>query len=157
MTRLLMLLGVAAVAGAMYVATASGSQQSAGPTVTVKQFKALKKQVATLKATVKVLKTAVIADTGVLVACDAHAVPIGQFGDAQNGAYGYHYLQPDGTTEIVTSALDISSASDTGAGWFAYGSSSCNTALGGLRRNAARAGVRLPRTSSHPTLNAHQR
>src|SRR6266513_2759924 len=104
MTRLLMLLGVAAVAGAMYVATASGSQQSAG--VTAKQFKAL--------------KNAVIADTGVLVACDAHAVPINQFGDAQNGAYGYHYLQPDGTTEIVTRALDISSASDTGAGWFAY-------------------------------------
>jgi len=155
MTRLLMLLGVAAVAGAMYVATASGSQQSAG--VTAKQFKALKQQVATLKATVKVLKNAVIADTGVLVACDAHAVPINQFGDAENGAYGYHYLQPDGTTEIVTSALDISSASDTGAGWFAYGSSSCNTALGGLRRNAARAGLRLPRTSSHPTLNAHRR
>lgn len=155
MARLLMLLGVAAVAGAMYVATASGSQQSAG--VTAKQFQALKQQVATLKATVKVLKNAVIADTGVLVACDAHAVPISQFGDALDGTYGYHYLQPDGTTEIVTSALDVTSASDTGAGWFAYGSSSCNTALGGLRRNAARAGVRLPRTSSHPTLNAHQR
>ena len=148
MARFLMLLGVAAVAGAMYVAAASGSQQSAG--VTTKQFQALKKQVATLNTTVKAL-------TGVLVACDAHAVPINQYGDAENGAYGYHYLQPDGTTEIVTSALDISSASDTGAGWFAYGSSSCYTKLGGLRRTAARAGIRLPRTSSPPTLTAHQR
>ena len=48
MTRILMVVGVAAVAGAMYVAGASGSQQSR-PGPTMKQFKALKAQVAFLK------------------------------------------------------------------------------------------------------------
>jgi hypothetical protein len=51
MRQFLMLLGVAAVAGAMYVAAASGSQRSAGPTA--KQFKALKTQVAALSKRLK--------------------------------------------------------------------------------------------------------
>jgi len=148
---------VATVAGAMYVAASPASQQSSGPTA--KQFKALKKQVAALSKTLKQVKTLVGVETGVLVACDQHAVPINDFGDFQNGTYGYHYLQPDGVTEIKTSALDISSASDTGAGWFAFGDSTCNTALGGaLRHAAAKAGIRLPHAlSHHPSLTAHQR
>jgi hypothetical protein len=44
MKRLLMLVSVAVVAGTMYVAASSASQQATGPTA--KQFNALKKQVA---------------------------------------------------------------------------------------------------------------
>jgi hypothetical protein len=46
-----MLVGVAAVAGAMYVAAASGSQRSTGPTA--KQFKALRTQVTVLSKKLK--------------------------------------------------------------------------------------------------------
>jgi hypothetical protein len=154
-SRFVVLVGVAGVAGAMYVAAASGSQQSRGPTAP--QFAALKKQVASLSKTVKGLKTVVIAETGLLASCDQHAAPINQFGDP-SGTFGYHWRQPDGTTEILTTALDASSPSDPNALWFAYGDSSCNLALGGLRHAAGRAGIRLPRRSSHPGfLSAHQR
>jgi hypothetical protein len=54
MKRFLMLVGVAVVAGAMYVAAAPGSRQATGPTA--RQFAALKKQVATLSKSVKTLK-----------------------------------------------------------------------------------------------------
>jgi hypothetical protein len=55
MTRFLMLVGVAAVAAAMYVAASPASQQSRGPTA--KQFNALKKEVATLSKNLKATKT----------------------------------------------------------------------------------------------------
>jgi outer membrane murein-binding lipoprotein Lpp len=51
MKRFLMLVAVAAVAGAMYVAASPASQQSSGPTA--KQFKALKAQVAALSKKLK--------------------------------------------------------------------------------------------------------
>jgi hypothetical protein len=51
MKRFLLLVGVAVVAAAMYVAASPASQQSSGPTA--KQFKALKAQVATLSKKVK--------------------------------------------------------------------------------------------------------
>jgi outer membrane murein-binding lipoprotein Lpp len=51
MKRFLMLVGVAVVAAAMYVAASPASQQSSGPTA--KQFKALKAQVAALSKKVK--------------------------------------------------------------------------------------------------------
>jgi hypothetical protein len=51
MKRFLMLVGVAVVAAAMYVAAAPGSQQASGPTA--KQFKALKAQVASLSKKLK--------------------------------------------------------------------------------------------------------
>ena len=55
MKRFLMLVGVAAVAAAMYVAASPASQQSRGPTL--KQFNALKKQVATLNKKLKAVTT----------------------------------------------------------------------------------------------------
>jgi len=58
MKRFLLLVGVAAVAAAMYVAASPASQQSKGPTL--KQFNALKKQVATLNKTLKSLALAKI-------------------------------------------------------------------------------------------------
>lgn len=55
MKRFLMLVGVAAVAGAMYVAAAPGSRQASPPTA--RQFAALKRQVASLSTKLKALTT----------------------------------------------------------------------------------------------------
>ena len=155
MKRFLMLVGVGVVAAAMYVAAGTASQQSRGPTM--KQFKALKAQVAAQGKKLKAVTNLAVAEGELLVACDQHAVPINDFGDFQNGTFGYHWVDSQ-NGEILTSALDISDSSDTGAGWFAFGDSTCNTALGGLRHNAARAGIRLPHLLSHSALlKAHQR
>jgi hypothetical protein len=67
MKRFLMLVGVAAVAGAMYVAASPASQQSRGPTL--KQFNALKKQVTTLSKTLKVVKSEADAAVAIIGAC----------------------------------------------------------------------------------------
>ena len=53
MKRFLMLVGVAAVAGAMYVAAAPGSRQASPPTA--RQFATLKRQVASLSTKLKAL------------------------------------------------------------------------------------------------------
>ena len=63
MRRFLMLVGVAVVAGVMYVAAAPGSRQATGPTA--KQFAALKKQVAKLQKQVKAVDKEAIAGLGV--------------------------------------------------------------------------------------------
>ena len=55
MKRFLMLVGVAVVAAAMYVAASPASQQSKGPTE--KQFLALKKTVTAQGKTLKMLKS----------------------------------------------------------------------------------------------------
>jgi hypothetical protein len=109
-----MLVGVAAVAGAMYVAAASGSQQSRGPTA--KQFKALKKQVATLSKTLKQVKSE--ADAAVVIIANCYltnsagsvhitTLPVSQFGNTVSSGFLF------GTTTSSTprSALDV----DTGA------------------------------------------
>src|SRR3954471_23110777 len=68
MKRFLMLVAVAAIAGAMYVAASPASQQSRGPTL--KQFNALKKQVATLSKEVKtVVKPEADAAVEIIGAC----------------------------------------------------------------------------------------
>lgn len=91
MQRLLALVVTAAIAVALYAATAGGTQQA----VTPGQFNALKKEVTKLQKDVNGLK-------GLVSNC---LVPIGitQFGDTTSA--GYHYKQPDGT-EILTTALD---------------------------------------------------
>lgn len=104
MRQFLMLVGVAAVAGAMYVAAASGSQQSAGPTA--KQFNALKKQVATLSKTLKLVKaTAVDADGFVrscLLSTNSGVVGASQDGSTTVGQPGYVF----GTTAEVTAGTE---------------------------------------------------
>jgi hypothetical protein len=158
MKRFLMLVGVAVVAGAMYVAASPASQQAKAPTA--KQFNALKKQVGTLT---KSLKT----DTTLLKDCMKIAVPINQFGDPDGSLsgtkQGYRYghgstttLGP-ATTELFTTGLDVSSTSDTGAVWFVGGDSSCGTALGesALGHAAVKAGAQLPRASLWKALGAH--
>jgi hypothetical protein len=144
MKRFLMLVGVAAVAGAMYVAASPASQQSRGPTLA--QFNALKKQVASLSKSEKALKK-LVKD------CVQIAIPINQFGDNTSAqTEGYIYGQ-GGTpaapgTVFYTTALDVTSVSDTGSVWFVgVGGdkrSACTADLGEsvLRHGAARAGTR---------------
>jgi hypothetical protein len=81
MTRFLMLVAVAAVAGGMYVAAATGSQQAAGPTA--KQFKALKLQVAALQKKVKSVQSEADGEGAVILHCMLHSV----IGVKQNSNY----------------------------------------------------------------------
>jgi hypothetical protein len=117
MKRFLMLVGVAVVAAAMYVAASPASQQSRGPTA--KQFKALKKQVTTLSKTVKALKAdeakvkiaatnaaGFIADC--LVSTNAGALPINDFGSATGT--GYLIGTVTGGASSVRTALDVDSS-----------------------------------------------
>lgn len=173
MKRFLMLVGVAVVAAAMYVAAAPGSQQAKAPTG--RQFNALKKQVATLSKTVKALKandakvtTLADAEAAVLAACDQVAVPINQFGDPDGSlsgtkqGYRYGKTNPTATTtaDFFTTGLDVTATSDTGALWITGGvDTSCSKLLNtsGLRHAAAKAGVKISHTLSHrPTFVAHR-
>jgi len=95
MRQFLMLVGVAAVAGAMYVAAASGSQQSTGPTA--KQFKALKAQVATLSKKVKTTQ----GDLNALAFAYIHCSLPSEVGVAQFNLGG---------TETHPTALDLAGA-----------------------------------------------
>ena len=120
MKRFLMLVGVAVVAAAMYVAAAPGSQQSKGPTA--RQFKALKNQVASLSKTLKKVKTE--ADAAVLIIGNCYltvsgstvnitAVPVSQFGSTTEG---FLYGMPANsapTTETARTALDINPSTPT--------------------------------------------
>jgi len=152
MKRFLMLVGVAVVAAAMYVAAAPGSQQASGPTA--KQFKALKKQVTSLSKTVKGIKK-------VVTDCVQIAIPIDQFGDGNNQNFGYEYSTdgvPDNGT-ILTTALDAAVATDPTAVFFTGGDSTCGTLVNGsaLRHAAAKAGIRLPHPLTHlPSFAAHR-
>jgi hypothetical protein len=102
MKRFLMLVGVAAVAAAMYVAAAPGSRQSSGPTA--KQFRALKAQVTALS---KKLKTTQSDLDGLAVAYVHCSLP-SEVGIAQRGAstFGYSFT-PQGGVEGPTTALDL--------------------------------------------------
>lgn len=155
MKRFLMLVGVAVVAAAMYVAASPASQQSRGPTA--KQFKALKKQVAALSKKVKTAEGEAGLALSVLVACDQGAVPIGQFGDAQNGTEGYYY-KVSATQDTVTTALDVADPSaNANVPYITIGDKSCAQLFSGqLRHAAAKAGIRLPHASL-PSWSAHQR
>jgi hypothetical protein len=115
MKRFLMLVAVATVAGAMYVAAAPGSQQTAGPTAT--QFAALKKQVASLSKKLKALKAdetkvkKLAVDTGgFIVACflsqNSGVEGVSQFGDP-SGTYGFAYSSTPGAVTTPRTGLDL--------------------------------------------------
>jgi len=119
MKRFLMLVGVAVVAAAMYVAASPASQQAKGPTA--KQFKALKKQVATLSKSLKALKAdeakvkvdatnaaGFIADC--LISTNAGALPINDFGSTTAGGTGYLIGTVAGGATSVRTALDVDSS-----------------------------------------------
>lgn len=83
MKRFLLVLALVAVAGAMYVATAPGSQ-TAGPTA--KQFKTLKKQVAALQKQVKAANANTNGLGDFVLACIVHAsVGVDPVGDSSDG------------------------------------------------------------------------
>ena len=104
MNRFLMLVGVAAVAGAMYAAAASGSQQSVG--VTAQQFAALKRQVATLSRKVNTAQKDVNAVAFAYAHCSLHSkIGIDLRGDP-SGGYGYAF-SPDGINSSFTTGLDL--------------------------------------------------
>jgi hypothetical protein len=110
-----MLVGVAVVAAAMYVAASPASQQAKGPTA--KQFNALKKQVAGLNKTVKGLKTEANALAGLLALCyftvsgstaKANGLPVSQFG---NSTSGFVFGPPNTNTgQVARTALDVAPA-----------------------------------------------
>jgi len=112
MKRFLMLVGVAVVAAAMYVAAGTASQQSKGPTA--RQFNALKAQVATLGKKLKATKAEADAAVGFLAEClvstNAGVWGVSEFGDGSSAhTFGYQY-DDDGTgptAPILTSALDF--------------------------------------------------
>jgi outer membrane murein-binding lipoprotein Lpp len=103
MKRFLMLVGVAVVAAAMYVAAGSAGQQSRGPTA--RQFKALKAQVTTLSKKLKATKAEADALAGAISTCFTNVVGVSQFGDPQ-GTFGYDYLDQGATTPVKATALD---------------------------------------------------
>ena len=113
MKRFLMLVGVAAVAAAMYVAASPASRQSRGPTA--KQFKALKKQVASLSKRIKSVKAEADAAVAIIGNCflttsgssvvDA-VLPVNQFGNTSAG-----FLYGTMTSAAPRTALDIDTAS----------------------------------------------
>jgi hypothetical protein len=116
MKRFWMLVGVAVVAGAMYVAAAPGSRQATGPTA--RQFAALKKQVALLNKKLtaltkdeKVVKTAAGAAVGYIGACfldtngNIQNLPVTQFGST---SAGFLFGAPaGGDTATARSGLDV--------------------------------------------------
>jgi hypothetical protein len=109
MKRFLMLVGVAVVAAAMYVAASPASQRSSGPTE--KQFLALQKKVTAQAKTLKAVKAEASQAYGFIATCfvtqAAGALPTSEFGDAQAGTFGYSYTPSQGAQPISTTALDI--------------------------------------------------
>jgi outer membrane murein-binding lipoprotein Lpp len=115
MTRFLMLVGVAVVAAAMYVAAGSASQRSSAPSA--KQFKALQKQVTTLNKNLKALKKdetqvkgAAVAAVEFLGLCylDSSGNTVTVLPVAQKGGTttGYLFGTPGSGTPTATTALD---------------------------------------------------
>ena len=113
MKRFLMLVGVAAVAGAMYVAASPASQQSKGPTL--KQFNALKKQVATLSKKLKTIGAEADAVGTIVGACyltvnggtvSFEALPVSQRGTNTTG----YLFGSTSASSTPTTALDVDTA-----------------------------------------------
>lgn len=106
MKRFMLLVGVAVVAAAMYVAASPASQQAGRPSA--KQFAALKKQVASLSKSLKQVKAAANDADGFVRTClistNSGVLPINRFGDPA-GTFGYQYF--DGSNNIDTTALDL--------------------------------------------------
>lgn len=157
MKRFLMLVGVAAVAAAMYVAAAPGSQQAASPTA--RQFSALKKQVATLSKTVKTLKAgeksakseadaAVAFIGGCLISTNAGALGVSQRGTVVNGTVTNGYLFGTSGLNAPTTGLDVDASTVPGAFLQAV-DPTCITTAGGLKGLARASGSHLQLHAEH--------
>jgi hypothetical protein len=112
MKRFLMLLAVAVIAAALYVATAPGSVQT-GPTA--QQFAALKKQVSKLQKQVTTAKNYAGAALGIEALCIMHK-PIGvdQVGTSTSGyLFGPPQTAPNAVTASASAALNLSPTTET--------------------------------------------
>lgn len=143
MKRFLMLIGVAVVAAAMYVAASPASQQSSGPTA--KQFKALKAQVAALSK--KLTTTTKAADAAVAFIGGCFLNSSANFEDlkvSQKGTVnpaGPGYLFGTSGVNAPTTALDIVASSPQA--YLQEIDPQCIAAFGGLRHGTTRSGVSL--------------
>jgi outer membrane murein-binding lipoprotein Lpp len=142
MKRFLMLVAVAVVAGAMYVAASPASQQSRGPTA--KQFKALKKQVATLSKKLNGVKAEADAAVGIIGACylnqpgSATAFKVMMVSQRGIAGTGPGYLFGTSASSAPTTALDVVTSSPQA--YLQEVDPQCAT-LSGLRHGALRSGI----------------
>jgi hypothetical protein len=148
MKRFLMLVGVAAVAGAMYVAAAPGSRQSTAPTA--RQFNTLKRQVASLNKKLKLLtkdektvKTAAGLAVGYIANCffdstgNLENLQVNDFGTT---ATGFLFGAPGGgATATARSALDVNLPGTTPLAYLQKVTPACVT--GAAQTGAASSGV----------------
>jgi hypothetical protein len=141
MNRLLMLVGVAVVAAAMYVAASPASQQSKGPTA--KQFKALQKKVTSLTKELKTVKPEADISASYILTClssvsagsiTINAMPVSRRGSSTSGYWFGTTAAPPTST---TTALDIDTAAPTDV--LQEFDPSCLS--GALRHSAARSGI----------------
>jgi hypothetical protein len=112
MKRFLMLVAVAAIAGAMYVAAAPGGLRATGPTA--RQFATLKKQVGKLQKQVTGLQQEADGTVAVLTLCVMHQ-PIGvdQVGNSTSGyLFGSPQTAPNAVTATASSALDLAPSTE---------------------------------------------
>lgn len=143
MKRFLMFVGVAVVAGAMYVAASPASQQAKAPTA--KQFNALKKQVATLSKTLKTVKLEAQVALGLIGECDVtvsgntiifNALPVSQFGTTTSG---FLFGPPGGVGSTARTALDVAPTGTTPLAYLQKVTPACAT-TGALRHGALHSG-----------------
>src|SRR5690348_5206194 len=106
MKRFLMLVGVAVVAAAMYVAASPASQQAKAPTV--KQFKALKAQVATLAKKLKTTQNDLDSFAAVYLHCSLHS----RIGISQRGSTSTGYLYGTPSVTPAPTATDRKSVAE---------------------------------------------
>ena len=147
MKRFLMLVGVAAVAAAMYVAASPASQQS--KFATEKQFLALQKKVTSQGKTIKQLKQLAVLEGTFIVDCAKTRGPDRSVRRRQRDS------RPRATTTrsrpaqrrtFLTTALDVTDpAQDTGALFITGGDASCGTPGQRHRATARRGEGRSPR------------
>ena len=131
MKRFLMLVGVAVVAAAMYVAASPASHQATGPTA--RQFNALKKQVASLSKKLKTTKSEADAAVSFIGGCfitnNAGVWGVSEFGDPNGVSEGYQYQPPAPASPVLTTALDFDGATTPQAYLQAVDPQCVNTAL----------------------------
>jgi hypothetical protein len=109
MKGFLMLVAVAAIAGAMYVAAAPGGLRAApSPAKLQREIKALQKQV-------KAAKNEADAGLGVSLLCIMHQpVGVDQVGNATSGyLFGPPQTAPTAVTAVTSSALDLAPSTET--------------------------------------------
>ena len=141
MQRFLILVGVAVVAAAMYVAASPASQQAKVPSA--KEFNLLKKQVAALKKDETSVKKLTIALAQIVGGCylDSNGnlvvLPVSEFG---NTTTGFYFGNAGSTTPGATtrSALDENASSPTAD--LQEVNPSCLSSSG-LKHGTGRAGV----------------